>query len=109
MARKKGSNEGSVYYRKDRGKWIAQYYNYHPITLEKVHKEKSFSTEEEAKLYLKSIMFQKENPIFIEKHRIPLKDLMKTILQKKYETNMIFDAQYERVQRTIKIYVKVLW
>ena len=81
MARKKGSNEGSVYFRKDRGKWIAQYYDYDPITQEGLKKRKSFDTEEQAKKYLQSIMFQKENPIYIEQNGIPLKELMNTIIK----------------------------
>ena len=102
MARKKGSNEGSVYFRKDRGKWIAQYYDYNPITQEGLKKRKSFDTEEQAKKYLQSIMFQKENPIYIEHNGIPLKELMNTIIQNKLDTNMISESQYQRVQATLK-------
>ena len=102
MARKKGSNEGSVYFRKDRGKWIAQYYDYDPITQEGLKKRKSFDTEEQAKKYLQSIMFQKENPIYIEYNGIPLKELMNTIIQNKLDTNMISESQYQRVQATLK-------
>lgn len=40
MARKKGSDEGSVYYRSDRDKWMAQYYDVDPITLESIKKRK---------------------------------------------------------------------
>ena len=59
MAREKGSNEGSVFYRKNRNKWIAQYYDYDSLTQKRVQKTKSFDTEEKAKKYLQSIMFQK--------------------------------------------------
>ncbi|MGN1012613.1 MAG: hypothetical protein ACI4ON_02130 [Clostridia bacterium] len=45
MIRKKGSDEGSVFYRKDRNRWQAQYYDYDPVTLKRIHKEKSFRTE----------------------------------------------------------------
>ena len=47
-------------------------------------------------------MFQKENPIYIENNGIPLRELMKTILQNKFDTNIISESQYERVQRTQK-------
>ena len=102
MAKEKGKGEGSVFFRKDRKKWVAQYYDYDPVTQERKHKEKSFATEEKAKAYLQSIMFQKENPVYIEHNGIPLKELMKTILQNKYDTNIISESQYERVQRTQK-------
>ncbi len=102
MARKKGSDEGSVYFRTDRNKWIGQYYDTDPVTLKRKHIEKSFSTEEEARAFLRCAMYQKENSIYIEKHGITLKDLMTSILDKKLETNIISEAQYERVQRTQK-------
>lgn len=102
MAREKGSNEGSVFYRKNRNKWIAQYYDYDPLTQKRVQKTKSFDTEEKAKKYLQSIMFQKENPIYIEHNGIPLKELMNTIIQNKLDTNMISESQYQRVQATLK-------
>ena len=102
MARKKGSDEGSVYYRSDRDKWIAQYYDVDPVTLESIKKRKSFDTKKEAKEYLKDIMYQNQNETYIEKHGITLKDLMTTILDNKYNSNMISEAQYERIQRTQK-------
>ena len=97
MARKKGSDEGSVYYRSDRDKWMAQYYDVDPVTLESIKKRKSFDTKKEAKDYLKDIMYQNQNETYIEKHGITLKDLMTTILDNKYNSNMISEAQYERV------------
>ena len=102
MAREKGSNEGSVFFRKNRGKWIAQYYDYDPVTLESVKKTKSFDSQEKAQRYLQTIMYQKENPIYIEKNGISLKDLMRTIVQNKYDSNMISESQYKRVQETQK-------
>ena len=93
--------EGSVFFRKDRQKWCAQYYESDPITEEKKVKRKLFDNKKEAEKYLQSIMFQKENPIFIKHHGIPLNELMRTILKNKYETNRISEAQYDRVQRTI--------
>ena len=102
MPRKKGNSQGTIYYRKDRNKWIAQYYDYDPITLKRIKKEKSFNAEEKAKQYLQSIMFQKENPIYIENNGIPLKELMKAVLQNKYDTNVISESQYDRIQKTLK-------
>ena len=98
MSRAKGSNEGSIYFRKARNKWIAQYYDYDPVTLEPVKKTKSFDTPEKARRYLQTIMYQKENPVYIEKNGITLKDLMNTILQNKVDSNMISEAQQLRVE-----------
>lgn len=102
MARKKGSDEGSVYYRSDRNKWVAQYYDIDPVTLKSIKVRKTFDTQEEANSYLQSIMYKNNNNTYIEKHGITLKDLMNTILQNKYDTNRISEAQYERVKRTQK-------
>ena len=98
MAREKGSNEGSIFFRKNRGKWVAQYYDYDPVTLNSIKKTKSFDSQEKAQRYLQTIMYQKENPIYIEKNGISLKDLMSTIAQNKFDTNMISEAQYKRIQ-----------
>lgn len=102
MAREKGSNEGSIFYRKDRKKWTAQYYDYDPVTQNRIRKTKSFDTQEKAQRYLQTIMYQKENPIYIEKNGITLKDLMTTIVQNKYDTNQISESQLKRVQETQK-------
>ena len=102
MAREKGSNDGSVFYRKDRNKWVAQYYDYDPVTQEKLRKTKCFDSQDKAQRYLQTIMYQKENPVYIEKNGISLKDLMTTIVQNKFDTNMISESQYRRVQETQK-------
>lgn len=65
-------------------------------------KTKSFKTEDEAKIYLKNIMYQKENPLFIEHNGIPICEIMKSNLRLKSDTNQISKAQYNRVSRTIE-------
>lgn len=102
MPREKGSSQGSVYFRPDRKRWIAQYYDYDPITLKSSKKTKCFKDEDSAKKYIKSLMYQKENPIYIENHGIPLKELMSTIVQNKFDNNLISEAQYNRVNNTLK-------
>ena len=62
----KGNGEGSVYYNKQRKKWNAQYKEYDTKTGRMKYKTKSFKTENEAQKYLNTIMYQKENPIYIE-------------------------------------------
>lgn len=42
-------------------------------------------------------MYQNQNEVYIEKHGITLIDLMTTILDNKYNSNMISEAQYEIV------------
>ena len=94
--------DGSVFFRTDRKKWVAQYYDKDPVTLKTISKRKQFDTEEEAKAYIRTKMYQKENPLYIKNHGIPLIEIMKSNLQTKYDTNMISGSQYERVSRTLK-------
>lgn len=97
----KGNGEGSVYFNKQRKKWNAQYKEYDVKTGNMKLKTRSFKTEEEAERHLKSIMYQKENPLYIEHHGIPMCELMKSILNLKLNTNQITPTQFSRVARTI--------
>ncbi len=98
----KGKGQGYVYFNNQRKKWNAQYMEYDVKTGISKPKTKSFRTEEEAKKYLATIMYQKENPIFIEHNGIPLVEIMKSNLQLKLATNQIGESQFTRVSDTIK-------
>lgn len=98
----KGTSEGYVYYNKQRKRWNAQYLDYDENTSKSIRKTKSFKTEDEAKKYLKTVMYQKENPLFIEHNGIPICELMRANLKLKYDTNQITSTQYGRVLRTIE-------
>ena len=67
----KGNSEGTVFFNKQRKRWNAQYKEYDVKTGITKPKTKSFKTEEEAKKYLDTIMYQKENPLYIEHNGIP--------------------------------------
>ncbi len=98
----KGSSEGYVFFNKQRKRWNAQYSEYNVETGEIKKKTKSFKTEDEAKKYLKTIMYQKENPLFIEHHGIPICEVMRANLKLKLDTNQITPTQFGRVTRTIE-------
>jgi len=102
MPREKGTSEGTIYFNKQRKKWNAQFIEYDSITGQLSKKTKSFNSEEEAKKFLQTIMYQKESKIYIENNGIPLMELMKANLQIKYDTNLISNSQYDRVERTLK-------
>lgn len=102
MTNEKGKGEGSVFFNKQRKKWNAQYKEYDAKTGTIKPKTKSFKTEEEAKKYLATIMYQKENPIYIEHNGIPLCEVMKANLKLKLDTNQISPAQFRRVSKTIE-------
>lgn len=98
----KGSSEGSIYFNKQRKNWSAQYGEYNAKTGEIKKKTKSFKTETEAKKYLSTIMYQKENPLFIEHNGIPMCEILKSNLRLKLSTNQISDTQFARVTETIE-------
>ena len=97
----KGTSEGSVYFNKQRKNWLVQYYSYDIKTGKVVRKTKTFKTEEDAKKYLDTIMYQRENPLYIEHNGIPLCEILKQNLNLKYKTNQISPAQYGRTLHSI--------
>lgn len=98
----KGSSTGSVYYLKSKRRWITQYFEFDYEKNKTIPRRKSFKNEEEAKLYLESIMYQKSNPIYIKHNGIPLIELMKAQERFKLDTNQISESQFMRVFETIK-------
>lgn len=98
----RGSSEGYVFFNKQRKRWNAQYREYDIKTGKLQLKTKSFKTEEEANKYLATIMYQKENPLYIEHKGIPLCEVMKANLKLKLDTNQITPTQFGRVTRTIE-------
>lgn len=98
----KGSSEGSIYFNKQRKNWLAQFYEYDVNKGKTVRRTKSFKTEEEAKKYLSTIMYQKGNALYIEHHGIPMCELLKQNLNLKRDTNQISASQYGRVLITIQ-------
>lgn len=103
----KGNGEGSIYFNKQRNRWNAQYKEYDVNTGKMKYKTKSFKSEEEAKKYLSTIMYQKQNPLYIEHNGIPLCELMRANLKLKLETNQITPTQFGRVSTTIEKIEKI--
>ena len=103
---KKGSGQGYVFFNKQRKRWNAQYQEYDATTGTSSPRTKSFKTEEEARKYLATIMYQKENPVYIENHGIPICEVMKANLKLKLDTNQITPTQFGRVTRTIELIEK---
>lgn len=103
----RGNGEGSVYFNKQRKKWNAQYKEYDVNSGKMKSKTKSFKNEDEAKKYLSTIMYQKQNPLYIEHNGIPICELMKSNLKLKLDTNQITPTQFGRVSTTIEKLEKV--
>ena len=103
MSNKPSNAAGYITFRKERKRWSVRYPIYNPKTGKNIMKAKDFKTEDEAKKFLASINYQKENPIFIEKNGIPLGELMRSILKLKQDSNQIGEATYARTLRTIEM------
>ena len=104
--RPKGNKIGSVYYDKRKKGWIATYYLKDFENNKEIRKNKMFKTEDDAKGFLASIQYQKGNEIFIKNNGIPLNLLMRSILQRKLDMNLISENQYARVLKTINLLEK---
>ena len=77
---KKGNSEGSIYFNKQRKNWIAQYYDFDVEKDKTIRKTKTFKTKEDAQKYLDTIMYQKQNPVYIQHHGIPLCEILRSKL-----------------------------
>lgn len=106
MARPKGNKQGSVFFDKNAKKWRAMYYVVDIETKKEKKITKSFLSEIEARNFLASKLYQKNNEIFIKNNGIPLNQLMRSNLQKKLDMNLISDTQYMRVLKTIELIEK---
>ena len=96
------NNTGSISYQKSRNRYLAQYYVYDNETKTEKRAQKYFLTEEEAKEFLNTLQYQKGNELFIKNNGIPLNQLMRSILKRKLDMNIISETQYQRVLCTIR-------
>ena len=106
MPKKLGSGTGSLFFDKHKKKWIVQRYITDYETGKSIRKTKTFSSEEDGKRYLNTLMYQKENPLYIKNNGIPINELMRVNLQKKVDMNLVKDRQYSRVLKTIELIEK---
>lgn len=106
IGRKPNPGNGSIYYNKARKNWIASYPLIDLETGQEKRIRKSFETQELARQHLDEILLQKNNKIFIANNGIPLLKLMKMLLQKKVDSNLITDRAYARIMDTLKIIEK---
>ena len=93
---------GSIYYDKSRKNWRCAYYTYDKISLKEIRKTKTFLTEQEAKDFLTSIQYQKGNDLYLKHNGIPLNSLMRELVEKKLDMNLIGERTYVRLMGTIK-------
>lgn len=100
---KKANNSvGYITFRKDRKSWSVRYKEFNIEKGKDMIKTKDFKSQEEAKKFLDTIMYQKENPLYIKNNGIPLCEFMKSNLNLQYNTNQIAPVTYKRSIETIK-------
>lgn len=93
---KLNKNQGYISFRKNRKRWSVRYPDYDTTSGKNIWRSKDFKTEEEAKKYLSTIMYQKENPLYIEHHGIPFCELMRSVQKLKLDTNQLTEVTYYR-------------
>ena len=106
MPKKSGSGAGSLYFDNTKKKWLVQRYVTDYSTGKSIRKTKVFSSEEEGKKYLSTLMYQKENSLYIKYNGLPINELMRVNLQKKLDMNLIKERQFTRTEQTIKVIEK---
>ena len=100
--KKQSKAVGYITFRKDRKTWSVRYKEFNAEKGKHTIKAKDFKTQEEAKRYLDTIMYQRENPLYIKNNGIPLCELMKSNLNLKFDTNQVSEVTYNRTMQTIK-------
>ena len=93
--------EGAIYYDKSRDIWRCWYYVVNPVTLKKQRKCKCLKTQDEAKDFLATLKYQKEDILYKDNNGIPLNLLIKNNIEKKFDLGLIGGNQYNRLKRTL--------
>lgn len=106
MARPKKNKSGYVFYDKSRDRWKVEYFVIDKESKTEKKLSKTFMEEKEAKEFLNTIQYRKEDKIFIQNNGIPLNELMKAIAQRKFDRDLISDGQFARIGNTIKVIEK---
>lgn len=97
---------GSVYYSKQKDRWICQTYERDLKTGDRKIVRKTFRTKEKAEQYFTENSLQKNSTLYIEYNGIYLGKLIDFLLEKKYNSNLITDRGYARTKDTIRIISK---
>ena len=95
------NSEGYVYFNKQRKKWNACYPVFDKEKKRDRIKTKSFETEREAKQFLATIMYQRENPLYIKNNGIPFCEMMRVNARTKLNTKQITEVTFMRTMQTI--------
>ena len=102
----KAIGQGSIFYNKARDNWTVLYYEKDIKTGKKKRKSKSQPTKEMAERFLTSIMYQRQNPLYIKKNKICLGDLIVLRTKQKLETNTITEGTLGRIESSLDIIKK---
>lgn len=96
------NENGAIYYDKDKKRWECWYYVVNPSTLKKQRKCKCLKTQEEAKDFLATLKYQKEDVLYNDNDGLPLNLLIKGNIERKVDLGLIGGNQYNRLTRTLK-------
>lgn len=100
--KKKSNAVGYITFRKDRKTWSVRYKEFNIEKGKYTVRAKDFKNQEDAKKFLDTIMYQRENPLYIEHNGIPFCELMRSNQKLKLDTNQITEITYHRNLQTIE-------
>lgn len=97
----KSKKTSGIYYDTNKNRYVVSYY----LTDNKIGKKKrvrkSFITKQDAEDFHKELQYRKGNSIFIKNNGIPLSELMKFLIERKLQTNLVAEQQYGKVMKII--------
>ena len=94
------SGKGSVFYRRNRKLWVAQYYE----TENGISKQKCIygKTKEAVIEKLTKLMYDSHNDNYIQEKGIPLIKLLEQVREDKYSANLISESHYSRMEFVLR-------
>ncbi len=90
-----------IYYDKNRKKYVVSYNIKNKETGQEKRTRKSFDTEEAANQFYEELQYKKGDSIFIKNNGIPLNELMKFLVERKYKMKLLAEQQYGKNMKII--------
>lgn len=102
MADSRENGEGTIYEDKKRNRWRAQYYDGVNSNGKLLRKSIYGKTRKEVVDKLTDIMYKKNNNLYLKKNNITLIEIIEGIKNDKFNSNIISEGQYARIESTAK-------
>lgn len=103
---KKVNGDGSYFYDDTNDRWICKFYIHDCIDGKAMRKSVYGKTKREAAEKFRKIMYESNEKNYTTRHGIPIVEIMKHNINRKYNSNTISAGYYARVNDTIRVISK---